>query len=50
MDDETVTLEALQRDRGLFATVDMIWHEAMDKMPDSERAYISRSTPPRRGA
>ena len=41
MDDETVTLEALQRDHGLFATVDMIWHEAMDKIPDSERAYIT---------
>ena len=36
MDDETVTLEALQRDHGLFATIDMIWHEAMDKIPDSE--------------
>ena len=41
MDDETVTLEALQRDHGLFATIDMIWHDAMDKIPDSERAYIT---------
>lgn len=40
-DDETVSLEELQRDHGLVATVDMIWHEAMDKMPSGERAYIT---------
>ena len=40
-DDETVGLEELQQHHGLLATKDMIWHEAMDKMPDSERAYIT---------
>jgi DNA helicase-2/ATP-dependent DNA helicase PcrA len=40
-DDETVGLEELQQHHGLFATNDMIWHEAMDKIPDNERAYIT---------
>jgi DNA helicase-2/ATP-dependent DNA helicase PcrA len=40
-DDETVSLEELQQNHGLLATIDMIWHEAMDKLPDSDRAYIT---------
>jgi len=40
-DDETVNLEELTANHGLLATIDMIWHEAMDKMPSGERAYIT---------
>jgi len=40
-DDETVSIEELQKNHGLLATIDMIWHEAMDKLPDSDRAYIT---------
>jgi DNA helicase-2/ATP-dependent DNA helicase PcrA len=40
-DDETVSLEELTANHGLLATIDMIWHEAMDKMPSGERAYIT---------
>jgi superfamily I DNA/RNA helicase len=39
-DEDMVTLEQLQADHGLVATKDMIWHEAMDRLPESERAYI----------
>ena len=34
------TLPSLQKDHGLLACGDMIWHEALDKIPDAERAYI----------
>jgi len=40
-DDDTVTLDVLQKDHGLLATDEMIWHEAMDKLPSGERAYIT---------
>lgn len=40
-DDETVSLQILQQDHGLLATDDMIWHEAMDKLPATDRAYIT---------
>ena len=42
LEDETAmfTLEKLQKQHGLLATEDQIWHEAMDKLPDSDRAYI----------
>ena len=40
-DDELVSLQELTANHGLVATVDMIWHEAMDKMPSRERAYIT---------
>ena len=30
----------LQEHHGLVATDDMIWHEAMDKIPETDRAYI----------
>jgi superfamily I DNA/RNA helicase len=34
------TLQSLQEQHGLLATGDMIWHEAMDRIPDENRAYI----------
>ena len=40
-DDDMVTLEYLQDSQGLLATIDMIWHEAMDRLPEKERAYIT---------
>ena len=40
-DDDLVTIKELQETHGLFATEDMIWHEAMDNLPDSDRAYIT---------
>ena len=42
LEDETAvfTLEKLQKQHGLLATEDQIWHEAMDKLPDTDRAYI----------
>ena len=40
-DDELFTLESLQEHYGLLATKDMIWSEAMDKISDMDRAYIT---------
>ena len=40
-DDEFVNLDTLIVNFGLLATKDMIWSEAMDKMPDTDRAYIT---------
>jgi DNA helicase-2/ATP-dependent DNA helicase PcrA len=40
-DDELVNLEELTVNHGLKATIEMIWHEAMDKIPSGERAYIT---------
>lgn len=34
-------LEDLQANHGLLATDEMIWHEALDKIPPPERAYIT---------
>ncbi|MBT99696.1 MAG: hypothetical protein CL902_13895 [Dehalococcoidia bacterium] len=34
------TLPSLQKDHGLLAGEEMVWHEALDKIPDAERAYI----------
>ena len=34
------TLPSLQQDHGLLINEDFIWHEALDKIPDAERAYI----------
>ena len=42
MDDEFLTLCTLQERQGLLATEDMEWHVAMDKLPDTDRAYISK--------
>jgi DNA helicase-2/ATP-dependent DNA helicase PcrA len=35
------SLEQLQQEHGLLATGEMIWHDAMDKIPPPERAYIT---------
>jgi len=40
-EDDMLGLQDLQQNHGLLATEDMIWHEAMDKLPDSERAYVT---------
>jgi len=41
LDDEAlITLTELQEHHGLVATDNMIWHEAMDKIPETDRAYI----------
>lgn len=39
--DATFSLTELQTDYGLLATDDMIWHEALDKLPAMDRAYIT---------
>jgi len=39
-DDAAVDLETLITHHGLLADRDMIWHDAMDLLPDRERAYI----------
>ncbi len=39
-DTDLLDLKALTADHGLLATEDMVWHIAMDRMPESERAYI----------
>lgn len=39
--DQLFDLEELQTNHGLLATTDMIWHEALDKIPPPERAYIT---------
>tara|TARA_R110000822_G_scaffold1184_5_gene5346 strand:- start:1032 stop:2495 length:1464 start_codon:yes stop_codon:yes gene_type:complete len=40
-DTDLVTLATLIADHGLLATKDMIWSEAMDKLPDTDRAYVT---------
>jgi len=35
------TFETLVEHHGLLATKDMIWSEALDRIPDSDRAYIT---------
>ena len=39
-DTDLLDLKALTADHGLLATEDMVWHVAMDRMPENERAYI----------
>jgi superfamily I DNA/RNA helicase len=39
--DATFTLSELQSDYGLLATTEMIWHEALDKLPAIDREYIT---------
>ena len=39
-DTDMVNMQALTVNFGLLATPDMVWHIAMDRMPESERAYI----------
>lgn len=40
-DDELVNIDDLQIKHGLIATKDMIWSEAMDRIADRDRAYIT---------
>lgn len=40
-EDEMFTIKHLQEHYGLLATTDMIWSEAMDKISDVDRAYIT---------
>jgi len=38
--DQMVTLPELQRDHGLLVGAEMIWHEALDRLPDVDKAYV----------
>ena len=40
-DDDLVTFDRLTANHGLLAKDDMIWSEAMDKLPDTDRAYVT---------
>lgn len=40
-DQDLLSLTGLQTNHGLLATKDMVWHEALDKLPDVDRAYIT---------
>ena len=40
-DTDLVKMGDLVADHGLLATQDMIWSEAMDKLPETDRAYIT---------
>ena len=40
-DEDMFDLKQLQNHYGLLATDEMIWHEAMDRIPDADRAYIT---------
>jgi ATP-dependent exoDNAse (exonuclease V) beta subunit len=41
-DADEVSLQELQDNFGLLIGVEMIWHEAMDKLPVQDRAYITK--------
>ncbi len=41
LDEQLITLEELIADHGLLADVSMIWSTAMDKLPETDRAYIT---------
>ena len=40
-DEDMFDLKQLQEHYGLLATDEMIWHEAMDRIPDADRAYVT---------
>lgn len=40
-DDDLVTMDDLSRDFGLLVGADLIWSDAMDRLPDTDRAYIT---------
>jgi DNA helicase-2/ATP-dependent DNA helicase PcrA len=40
-DQDMVTFDTLSADHGLLATKEMIWSDAMDKLPETDRAYIT---------
>lgn len=39
--DDLLSLDALQNNFGLLATADMSWEEAMDKIPEEVKSYVS---------
>ena len=41
-DEDEVSLADLQEHFGLLVGDDLIWHEAMNKMPETDRAYITK--------
>ena len=40
LEDEVYNLDRLQKEHGLLVDADTIWHEAMDKLPQADRAYV----------
>tara|TARA_R100000664_G_scaffold33571_1_gene51074 strand:- start:1360 stop:2874 length:1515 start_codon:yes stop_codon:yes gene_type:complete len=40
LEEEMYTLNRLQKEHGLLIGEDIIWHEAMDKLPQADRAYV----------
>jgi len=40
-DEDMVNIQGLFVNHGLLATKDMIWSEAMDKLPETDRAYVT---------
>lgn len=40
-EDELVTMEDLQRDHGLLIGGDVPWYDALDKLPSTDRVYIT---------
>ena len=39
--EDTVTLNDLQENHGLLVGKEMIWHEALDRLPDTDKVYIT---------
>ena len=39
-EEDVFTLEGLQKNHGLLVDENLIWHDAMDKLPEIDRAYI----------
>ena len=39
--DDTVTLTELQEMHGLLVGKELIWHEALDRLPDTDKVYIT---------
>jgi len=40
-EDEVVTLKTLQQDHGLLIGEDLIWHQALERLPDADKVYIT---------
>ena len=40
-DDDVVSMSALMENHGLLADQSMIWSEALDKIPETDRAYVT---------
>lgn len=39
-DDSSFTMEDLQKNHGLLVGREMIWHEALDRLPDVDKTYV----------